>query len=56
MTEPRKDQPRPDEPEAGEEHVEDLEAPASQQENVAGGVRCVETICQIEGETTLILG
>jgi hypothetical protein len=49
---------RKDDPESTEEYVEDLEAPASQQDNVAGGqwVRCVETICQIEGETTLVLG
>jgi hypothetical protein len=56
MTEPRKDKAEPAEFESAEEYVEDLEAPASQQENVAGGVWCKETICSIEGETTLVLG
>jgi hypothetical protein len=50
MTEPKKVF------EAAEEHVEDLEAPASQQENVAGGQRCLETICEMTPETTIIIG
>jgi hypothetical protein len=41
MTE-HKDDPGPD-----EEHIEDLEAPASRQENVAGGMDCGET-CDID--------
>jgi hypothetical protein len=43
MTE-RKDDPGPD-----EEHVEDLEAPASQQENVVGGMPC-EPTCMVTCE------
>lgn len=31
---------RKDDPEAAEEHLEDLEAPASQQDDVAGGREC----------------
>jgi hypothetical protein len=34
MTDPK------DDPEFSEEHVEDLEAPASEQEGVAGGIIC----------------
>src|SRR2546421_570911 len=56
MTEPQQGKPGQDDVGAADEQVEDLEAPASQQANVAGGVWCKETICQIEGETTIILG
>ena len=49
---------RKDDPEAAEEQIEDLEAPASQQENVVGGLppQCHITDCQLgTDETTIII-
>jgi len=44
--EPKADEPKADNADFDDEQVEDLEAPASAQDDVAGGQRCTQpTIC-----------
>jgi hypothetical protein len=50
MTQSNRGKPQ-DESDVGEEQVEDLEAPADQQEGVAGGMPCAPTRPNC-GETT----
>src|SRR5689334_3372171 len=44
MTEPQQGKPGQDDVGAADEQVEDLEAPAEEQQDVAGGYVCVPTI------------
>lgn len=52
MTEPQQGKPEQDDTGAADEHVEDLEAPAEEQQDVVGGHVCVPTYQQSCGETT----